>query len=122
LQGLLLALRLDQRGVDRQFADAFVRHRCDGAPHGWEQCRCCRLSNAARRLGAINNLHLDNGDFIDSHHAIAVEASLLDVPILEVDLAPQYGRCPKDDAALDLRANAVRIHDMSAIITVQQIH
>lgn len=52
-----------------------------------EQCRCCRLSNAAGCLGSITIYTSITGGFIDSHHAIVVEVTLFDTSILEGDLA-----------------------------------
>jgi hypothetical protein len=60
-------------------------------------------------------MDLDRGRFVDPHHSIIIEVALLHPAFGDHDLVVEGGREPEDEAALDLRHDAVGIDDRAAI-------
>ena len=62
-----------------------------------------------------HEMDLDRGRFVDPHHPIIVEVALLHPAFRDRDLVIERGRESEDEAALDLRLDAVGIDDGAAI-------
>src|SRR5580700_8999769 len=60
-------------------------------------------------------MDLDRGRFVDAHHPVIVEVALLHAAFGDRDLVIEGGRKPEDEAALDLRLDAVGIDNRAAI-------
>ena len=60
-------------------------------------------------------MDLDRGRFVDAHHSIVVEVALLHPPFGDGDFIVERGGEPEDEAALNLRLDAVRVDDRAAI-------
>ena len=62
-----------------------------------------------------DQMNVDRRRLIDPHHPIIVEVALLHPPFGERDLIVERRGEPEDEAALDLRLDAVRIDNLAAI-------
>ena len=91
------------------------RGRKDRIGQRRHDARRSRLADAAGRLQALHEVHVDSRHFVDAQHAVVAEVGLLDAAVLDRDLAVKRGRQTEDDAALHLRANRVGI-DLHAAI------
>src|SRR6202044_1564543 len=73
------------------------------------------LANAARRLAVPDEMDVDRRRLVDAHHSIVVEVALLHPPFGDRDFVIERGGEPEDEAALDLRLDAVGIDNRAAI-------
>ena len=73
-----------------------------------------RLHPFDRRLRALDDVNLDRRRFIHAQHLIRVEISLFDTTVLQRDLTVDRRGHTKNDAALDLRLNCIRIDPRAA--------
>ncbi len=64
---------------------------------------------------ARHDVHLDGRRLVDTKHLVVIEVRLLDPSVLDGDLAIQGSGDAEVHAALDLRADGVRIDDRAAI-------
>src|SRR3984885_2481988 len=60
-------------------------------------------------------MDLDRGRFVDPHHPVIVEVALLTPAFGDRDLVIEGSRTPEDEAALDLRLDAVGVDGRAAI-------
>jgi hypothetical protein len=60
-------------------------------------------------------VNLNHGCLVDAEHLVAIEVALFDTAVLQRDLAMKRHRDAKDDRALDLCLDSVRIDDNAAI-------
>jgi hypothetical protein len=67
-----------------------------------------RLAHTARRLGALDDMHLDRRRLAHTQRLVRTEVRLLDPAIHYCDLAVEGGCDPEDDHALDLRPHGVK--------------
>jgi len=63
------------------------------------------LAHAGRVLLAVHDVDLDLRHLAHAQHRVAVEVALLDLPVLERDLAVERGGEAVDDRALALPAS-----------------
>src|SRR5882724_1519126 len=95
--------------ADRQAADALAREREDGVAHRGRGGRHPGLTEAARGLARVEDVHLDLGRLVDPQHLVVVEVGLLHAPAVEGDLTVKGRGERVDGAALHLRLHLVRI-------------
>src|SRR6266550_3730324 len=112
---MCVPLRRTQLVLHGELPDPPARRRKDGVRHRGHDRRRAGLADAARRLGALDQMNFDRGRLAQAQHPIVVEVVLLDATVLDRDLAPQDARDPEDDAALHLRLHDVRVHDGAAV-------
>src|SRR5882672_4664730 len=83
-------LKLGHRS-DRQLPNAFARERENGVadrrPDRWR----ARFADAARRVAARHDVHLDDGHLVHAQHLVIVEVALLHAALVDRDLALERG-------------------------------
>ena len=98
-----------QAPVDRQAADADAGRCEDRIPERRGRRHRSHFAEAAGLLVAIQKVDLDRRRLVDAKLSVVVEVALLDAPFVEGYAVEQSGGQSEQDAALDLRANDVRI-------------
>src|SRR3984893_13134149 len=73
------------------------------------------FANAAGRLGAVDDRHVDRRCLIHAQRSVVIEIALLDAAVAQRDLAEQRGGKAEYDAALDLRLDGIWIHHRAAV-------
>src|SRR5207244_2925829 len=115
IQIMCVPLRRTQLVLHGELPDPPARRRKDGVRHRGHDRRRAGLADAARRLGALDQMNLDCGRIAHAQHPVVGEVVLLDPAVLDRDLAPQGARDPEDDAALHLGPHDVRVHHGAAV-------
>ena len=76
----------EQIAVYRQGADPHAGGGGDGIDQRRRSRGAARFADAAGRLAALDDVHIDHGRLVDPHHAIVVEIGLLTRPFATVML------------------------------------
>src|SRR5258708_7444968 len=108
--GLLQLLR-----TDRQCAQALTRRGkyriAEGGGNQWHR----GFADAAGRLVAVHEMHVEFGQFVVAQQPIIIEVGLLHSAAYDSHVAPQGGGETEDDAAVDLRFDDAWIDHLTAV-------
>ena len=111
----MYALRRIGAIAQRQPADALARCREESVRNRRGDRRHSGFTDAARLRARGQYVHLDPRHFVHPKDWIIGEAALSNAPTLERDLLMKRSGHAHGDAAFDLRANDVGIHDRAAV-------
>src|SRR5262249_7346703 len=107
--------RFELGAIDRQLPNSLARRREDRVGDRGYHRRRTRLTDAPWRLGALDQMDVDQRRLVDAQHPVVVKIALLDAAVFNRDLAEQGGRNPKNYPALHLCLYRVRVDDRPAI-------
>src|SRR5207247_847566 len=100
---------------DRQSPNPLAGQREDRVAHRGRDGRRAGLADAALRVGARHDVHLDRRHAVHPQHRVVVKVALLHPAAVDRDLAVQRRRQAIHNGALHLRLDDVRIHHGAAI-------
>src|SRR6202041_1180198 len=101
--------------IDRQGPDTHSRGRKEGIQESWRGNRGSCFTDAAWRLPALDDMHLERRRLIHSHHPVVVEVALCDRAAHIRELAVESSRPTEHQAALYLRLDRVWIDHNPAV-------
>ena len=111
------------RGFQGKAALAFPGQGKQRVTQSWYHRRYTGLPHTGGRFIAIDDVHHHLGPLIMTHERVIVEIALLDLSAFQGNVAVERCREAKDNTALDLIANNVRIDHLAAIhSTVHPVH
>jgi hypothetical protein len=84
--------RFELGAVDRQLPNSLARRGEDRVGDRRYYRRRTRLTDAPRRLRALDQMDVDQRRLVNAQHPIVIEIALLDAAVLNRDLAEQGGR------------------------------